>query len=734
MRETIQINHQITSDSRQPFTAAQICEISPALLVGELKSEASFSPGVPVICRLSDSKLFLCRLFAPSRHCKASTICYVDETVQLIEDAIEKEAIEEDVPRVKELEVIREESCYFEEINVELMVDCSKLDLELLRDRDSLSSLVKDLMRSLFVCKRCLIKTDDSFNCGIVGIRIHETVGKHSFGFTDSDTTIVIGEICFNTVRSKTLGGLSEVKQCLVKALERASDNLLLAGPPGSGKYSLVAELARERNYPVFEIRGLDFIKSHPGETELELRTIFERLEKFNKLFLRSSVTILLVKDVDTLCPKLNNRKGEDVSNISRIASQFTTLLDRYHGVESGILVIGTTSNIESLDSKVRRPGRLGTEIFVRMPSELQRGEIMAAMLRRTSLVLEQSVLDDIIRRTPGYVGADLELLVYTIHRTLRRHSAQDVSSTVEECLIKIRPTSLRNSIGLISGLNQTLDLIGGMDELKKTLRVSVLGPLRHPEAFRRFGMSPLKGILLYGPPGCAKTTIAKCLAAESRMTFVSVSAAEVYSPYVGDSEKLIARLFNQARLSAPAVIFLDEIDSLVGNRGMQGVRTNDVHIRVLSTLLTEMDGIGTSVQSVIGSSDDSKNILVIAATNRPDMIDDALLRPGRLTKLIHVPAPDKTARFEILKKISEKVPFAHDVDLSELAKQTQRYSGADLQNLCSQAALHAATLDEDVIEVNMAHFLHILKENRPSLTRKQIEWYTEYELKRRIV
>ncbi|XP_062558936.1 ATPase family gene 2 protein homolog B [Armigeres subalbatus] len=737
MHQRIAINHKITCDSRHLFPAAQVCEISPNLFTKAPDSgELNLPAGVPVIVRLSGGRQFLCRLFSPpGSNLRAESVCFVDESVLFNEDEIDGNSTDGAIPQVEELEVLEGGTCYFEKVEVDLSIDCSKLDLELLVNKEILLSLVEDLLRPLVVTERCVIKPKESLNCGIVKIRVVTTIGSHKIGYIENDTIIDIGTIIFSrATTTRVLGGLTETKKELLKALERATENVLLAGPPGSGKYSLIAELAGHGNYPVFEIRGLDFIKSHPGETELELRNIFERLKKFRKLFNRASPTILLVKDVDMLCPKLENRKGDDVSNISRISSQFTTLLDRHRGIGSGIIVIATSSNIESIDGKIRRPGRLGTEIYVRMPSETQRGEIVQAILGRNNFTLEESVLDDIIRKTPGYVGADLELLVYTIQRTISRDPTRNIFATIEECLKKIRPTSLRSSIGLISGLTQTLDSIGGMDDLKKILRVSVLGPLRHPESFRRFGMNPLKGILLYGPPGCAKTSIAKCLAAESRMTFVSVSAAEVYSPYVGDSEKLIVRLFNQARLSAPAVIFLDEIDSLVGNRGMQGVRTNDVHIRVLSTLLTEMDGIGTSVQSAVGSSDDSKNILVIAATNRPDMIDDALLRPGRLTKLIHVPAPNEAARFEILRKVSERVPLAKDVNLSELAKQTERYSGADLQNLCSQAALHAAAQDINVQEVAMDHFQHVLKENRPSLTSKQIQWYEEYETRHRII
>ncbi|XP_058834220.1 ATPase family gene 2 protein homolog B [Topomyia yanbarensis] len=740
MLSPIPIDRQITPDSRQLFIAPQVCEISAELFN---TSGRQLPVGAPVVCRFSNSdRQFLCKWFAPpDDHLRVHSVCYVDQSVELLSSlTAAAHKTEFEVLHVKDLLALGEEIYIFEKISVELRVDCTKLNLELTRDRRELAELVKDLIRTLYLSKNCIIRLDnfEDTNYGIVGVLVKSTLGQGSYGQIDSSTVLEIDDIIFTGHKSKRsthLGGLSVSKVELQKCLKlEVKENVLLAGPSGSGKSSLIAQLAEQGNHPVFCIRGLDFVKSFPGETELELRRIFERLEQFTKTFGGMNKSILLVKDVDTLCPKLSNKKGEDMSNIARISSQFTALLDKLQISDTRNIMIGTTSYIENLDSKIRRPGRLGREIFIRIPSEKQRQKIISVLLKRTGFEIYSTVLDEIIKRTQGYAGADLELLIHAIQRSVDRNPSNEMMNAVNECLQKMRPTSLRNSIGLISGLTDTLDSIGGMEKLKKTLRVSVLGPLQHPQAFRRFGLSPLKGILLYGPPGCAKTTIARCLAAESRMTFVSVSAAEVYSPYVGHAEKLITRLFNQARLSAPAVIFLDEIDSLVGNRSMQGVRSNDVHIRVLSTLLTEMDGIGVSLQSTVATSDDSKNILVIAASNRPDMIDGALLRPGRLSKLIHVPAPDEVGRLEILKKVSAKVPLAQDVCLQQLAKQTERYSGADLQNLCSQAALHGAALDENIQQVSMAHFQHVLEESGPSLTSKQIEWYFQYEAKHKVL
>ncbi|XP_039441109.1 ribosome biogenesis protein SPATA5L1 [Culex pipiens pallens] len=732
--EPIPINHPVTPDSGHLLRTPQICEISSSLLPGD----ASRIPvGSTVLCNYTSGRRFLAKWFPPGEdRFLRDAVCYVDESVELLRDIHETGR---DDPGIDCLEVVDEPLCRFESVLLDVRLDCAKVDQELIRSRCDLVDLLKDLLVPYCFGENCTVALSDLENesYGIVGVTIRRAFGAGKFGQIQNETRVEIDRMLFHDSRgSKPLGGLEvpleAVRVCLS---EERNENVLLAGPPGSGKYSLVKKVAQEGNHPLFEIRGLDFIKSLPGETESELRKTFERLEQFTKLVDVPSKSILLVKDVDRLCPKVSNKRGEDVANISRISSQFTALLDKYHNQAGKMIVVGTTSSLENLDQRVRRPGRLGVEVFIRMASENDRRQIVEAVLQQSGATFKAEIIEEIIRRTPGYVGADLELLVHTLQRTRCRQPSLNIQQLLDESLKKIRPTALRNSIGLITGLKESLDTIGGMENLKKTLRVSILGPLQNPAAFRRFGMSPLKGILLYGPPGCAKTTIARCLAAESRMTFLSVSAAEIYSPYVGDAEKLITKLFNQARQSAPAVIFLDEIDSLVGNRGSQGVRgPNDVNIRVLSTLLIEMDGIGGSVQSSIATSEDSRNILVIAATNRPDMIDDALLRPGRLTKLIHVPAPDRVARLAILRKVSEKVPLDRDVDLEALADLTERYSGADLQNLCGQAALHAAALDEDAEKVRMEHFRHVLGESRPSLTSGQIEWYERFETRHRVL
>uniref|UniRef100_A0A182MHT0 AAA+ ATPase domain-containing protein n=1 Tax=Anopheles culicifacies TaxID=139723 RepID=A0A182MHT0_9DIPT len=431
---------------------------------------------------------------------------------------------------------------------------------------------------------------------------------------------------------------------------------------------------------------------------------------------------------------KVGSKKGEEVVNVARIASQFISLVDQCKESSKNVIIICTTSSIDSMDTRLRRPGRLDKEITLAFPSKEQRIDILRCFNTTTRLSLPENQLDMIGQRTAGYVGAELQLLYYNLVREIdkKRHPFDEALNAVQT---KHRPSSLRNATGLV-GLGDgslTLDSFGGMDDLKALLRLCIVEQLANPGRFQRLGIHPLRGILLYGPPGCAKTTLAKCLAAETGMTFLSLSAAEVYSPYVGDSEKLITRVFNEARTNAPAVVFLDEIDSLVGNRGTTGMKggSGAVNMGVLSTLLMEMDGIGQAEQLASSLSEDAKRVIVIAATNRPDMVDDALLRPGRLTKLIHIPAPDGTTRLAILRKLADRIPFAADVNMETIAQQTDRFSGADLQNLCTQAALNAATEDLNATIVTMAHVTSALKEVRPSLTKEQIEWYHDYAANR---
>jgi SpoVK/Ycf46/Vps4 family AAA+-type ATPase len=368
----------------------------------------------------------------------------------------------------------------------------------------------------------------------------------------------------------------------------------------------------------------------------------------------------------------------------------------------------------------------MGVEILIEMPDECQRYEIMRALGEKMSLHADANDnLDDLCKfiaeSTTGFVGADIEKLIQFV---LRENKSKIISirQHFENALKIINPSVMHDNLGTLTRSTMKLNDIGGMDEMKKTLITSVLGPLKHADKFARFGLKSPAGILLYGPSGCAKTTIVKCLAGESKMTLISVSSAEIYSPYVGEAEKFIVKLFNQARMSAPTILFFDEIDTIVGNRSKTS-GANDSHMRILSTLLTEIDGFNGGACASI-----NKPILIIGATNRPDSIDDALMRPGRFDKLIHVPAPDFNYRCQILKFLLNKMPVADDVNIDAIAEETNLFSGADLVNLCNEAALYAATRDLNCDEINFNDFKNVLTFLRPSLSEEKIKFYENYE------
>ncbi|KFB37700.1 AGAP011652-PA-like protein [Anopheles sinensis] len=716
------------------FSAPQTCCVWPKK---SDRTEWKMFPGTPAICRLEDGRQFLWHIYGKlDRNSLHREAYFAYEAVELVEDVNDRKPICSS--RLMEIYPIQDAITDFQKVILDVQLDCSRLCVELLLTKDCLCEMLGSLLMTTFFARNT--RFDFSFlqhrNMGISAAFVRETDGPSFYGRIGADTRIEIGRILYHpgitqSTKLKPLGGID----CAQRQLEEAvSDrtSILISGPSGSGKYSMVKSLAVSRNLPLFEIRGLNFVRSLPGETEAELRKTFLRLQLFGELTCGETPVILLVKDIDTICPKIGSKKGEDVANVARIASQFVSLVDQYRESMENLIIICTTSMIENLDNRLRRPGRLGKEITLGIPSKVQREEMLRCF--DSSQKLSEEQLTEMASRTAGYVAAELELLYCNVAREMARSNVPSFEDVLVEVQKKHRPSSLRNATGLIGrDLTLSLDSFAGMEKLKALLRLCIIEQLKDPARFHRLGINPLKGILLYGPPGCAKTTLTKCLAAESGMTFLSLSAAELYSPYVGDAEKLVTRLFNEARANAPAIVFLDEIDSLVGNRGAVGLKgaPAPVNMGILSTLLMEMDGIGQAEQTANALSGDAKRVIVIAATNRPDMVDDALLRPGRLTKLIHVPAPDADGRVAILKKLGETIPFADDVDVTLVAELTERYSGADLTNLCTQAALVAATEDLAVKTVSMAHFKEAFKDVRPSLTKEQIELYHNYEANR---
>lgn len=494
---------------------------------------------------------------------------------------------------------------------------------------------------------------------------------------------------------------------------------VLLYGPPGTGKTLLAKAVANETEAYFVAINGPEIMSKFYGESEQKLREVFEDAKKH-------APAIIFIDELDAIAPKREEVTGE-VEH--RVVAQLLTLMD---GLEArgDVIVIGATNRAGALDPALRRPGRFDREIEITLPDKQGRMEILQIHTR--NMPLERDVdLKRLADMTHGYTGADLAALAReAAMKALRRYLPNidiEQESIPPEILEKMTvkmddfvaaykeviPTTLREVY--IETPEVRWEQIGGLSEVRELLKEAVEWPLKNPEVFERLGIKPLKGILLYGPPGCGKTLIAKAIATESEANFITIKGPEVFSKWLGESEKAIREAFRRARQSAPCVLFLDEIDAIAPSRG-GGYDDYGATERVVTQLLTELDGI-----------EKLENVVVIGATNRPDMLDAALLRPGRLERLLYVGAPEANERFEILKIYTKKMPVAPDLDLKRLAEITEGYSGADLEMLCREAALSALRDDLNATYVQWSHFEKALKIVRPSITEDMINYYRNW-------
>ena len=493
---------------------------------------------------------------------------------------------------------------------------------------------------------------------------------------------------------------------------------ILLYGPPGTGKTLLAKAVANESDAYFIAINGPEIMSKFYGESEQRLREIFEEAKK-------NAPSIIFIDEIDAIAPKRDEVVGEVER---RVVAQLLALMD---GLESRgqVIVIAATNRPNAIDPALRRPGRFDREIEVPLPDKRGRLEILQIHTRHMPLA-DDVDLEKIAEMTKGYTGADLAALVKeAAMHALRRYLPEiDIEQekipieVLEKMVVKmedflaafkeVNPSGLREIFVEVPEVRW--DDIGGLEEVKQELREVVEWPLKYPEAFKRLGIEPPKGVLLFGPPGTGKTLLAKAVATESGANFIAIRGPEILSKWVGESEKAIREIFRKARQYSPAVIFMDEIDAIASIRGTEiGTRVGE---RIVSQLLTEMDGI-TNLE----------NVVVIAATNRPDIIDPALLRPGRFEKLIYVPPPDRKGRLEILRIHTRHVPLAEDVDLREIADATEGYTGADLAALVREAALIALREDINNPVVKRKHFEQALQKIRPSVTKQMLEYYQKW-------
>lgn len=484
---------------------------------------------------------------------------------------------------------------------------------------------------------------------------------------------------------------------------------VLLYGPPGTGKTRLARAVANESSAEFFLINGPEIMGSGYGESEKKLRDVFEAAAK-------AAPSIIFIDEIDSIAPKRSNVSGEAEK---RLVAQLLTLMD---GLEprANLVVIAATNRPEAIDEALRRPGRFDREIVVGVPDTRGRREILAIHTRGMPLA-EGVDLDEFARTTHGFVGADLaaltrEAAIESVRRimplldlettTIPAEVLDALSVTRDDFLAaikRVQPSAMREVMVQVPDIRW--EDIGGLSDAQTKLREGIELPLKHPEVFRRLGIRPAKGFLLYGPPGTGKTLLAKAVARESEANFIATRSSDLLSKWYGESEQQISRLFARARQVAPCIIFIDEMDSLVPARGGSAGEPQ-VTERVVNTILAEMDGI-----------EDLQSVIVIGATNRPNLIDPALLRPGRLDELIYVSLPDEAGRKHILKIQTGKMPLARDVDLGELAKRADRFTGADIEDLVRRAGLVALRQSMKAKRVTMAHFEAALAEIRPSVT-----------------
>lgn len=502
---------------------------------------------------------------------------------------------------------------------------------------------------------------------------------------------------------------------------------VLLYGPPGTGKTLIAKAVANEANASFFAIQGPEIMSKFYGGSEEKLREIFEKAKE-------KAPSIIFIDEIDSIAPRRDEVQG-DVER--RVVAQLLTLMDGL-SPRGNVIVIAATNREDALDPALRRPGRFDREIEIGVPTAEGRKEILQIHTRDMPLEgtdeEKDKLLTELAAITHGFVGADLAALAReTAMNALRRYLPEInidepvPSQVLEKMRVKredflnaikvVEPSALRDIS--IEIPNVKWEMVGGLEEVKLQVKELVELPLKNPEAYARMGIEPLKGLLLYGPPGTGKTLIAKAVATESEANFISVKGPELISKWVGESEKAIREVFKKARQVAPCIIFFDEIDAIAPMRGIHS--DSGVTERMVNQLLTSMDGI-----------EKMQGVIVIGATNRPDILDPAILRTGRFDRLVYVPPPDEKTRLAILKIHTAKMPLK-DVNLEEIAKRLEMYSGADIAGVVREAALLALRKNIQAQHVTKDDFEEAIANSKPSLTVEQIKFYEEFNKKIRV-
>ncbi|MDE1857392.1 MAG: CDC48 family AAA ATPase [Candidatus Micrarchaeota archaeon] len=535
-----------------------------------------------------------------------------------------------------------------------------------------------------------------------------------------SDSIVRIGEVHYEDI-----GGLALEKRKIREMVElpirypelferlgiEPPKGVLLYGSPGTGKTLLAKAVANESDAHFIDISGPELVSKFVGESEEKLREIFNEAKQ-------KAPTVIFMDEIDAIAPKREEATNEVER---RMVSQLLTLMD---GMASRgqVIVIGATNRQNAIDPALRRPGRFDREIEIGVPDRNTRKEILQIHTRNMPLAKDVDI-DALADITHGYTGADITALAREAAMiSLRKIMPQimDKKSVPNELLmsINVSMSDFQQALGMVqpSALREVFverpnvhwNDVGGLVDVKNQLKEAVELPVKNPEAFEKMGIRPVKGILLVGAPGVGKTLLAKAVATEREANFISIKGPELLSKFVGESEKATREVFRKAKMAAPCIIFIDEIDAIAHARDV-GHGDTVVIERIVDTLLTELDGL-----------QEMKNVVVLAATNRPDIIDNALLRPGRFDKIIEIPMPDEETRLAIFKIHTKRMPLDKDVDVVQLVKDTENYTGAEIENICREAGMNAIRAGKTV--VTKRDFAMAMQEVKPAIPKELTE------------
>jgi|TARA_B100001250_G_scaffold115874_2_gene98243 transitional endoplasmic reticulum ATPase len=554
------------------------------------------------------------------------------------------------------------------------------------------------------------------------------------------DTEIVIkedpvdeeesGEI--HTISYEDIGGLGDQLQKVREMIELPLKHpilftrlgidpprgVLLHGPPGTGKTLIAKAVASETNAHFTSINGPEIISKYYGESEKQLREIFDEAAA-------NAPAIIFIDELDSIAPKREDVSGEVER---RVVAQLLTLLDGMQGRDN-VVVIGATNRQDAIDPALRRPGRFDREIEIGVPDKNGRAEIIGIHTRGMP-ISDDFDLEWLLDNTHGFVGADVSALVReSAMKALRRYLPEidlDEEQIPPEVLEKmavimpdfkmaikeIEPSALREIYLEVPEVSW--DEVGGLEEIKDRLKESIEWPLTKPEMFEHFGINPPRGIVLFGAPGTGKTLLAKAIANEAKANFITIKGPELISKWVGESEKAVREVFKKAKQSSPSIIFLDEFESIAGMRRSSSGDGSDVMNRVVNQLLSSMDGV-----------EGMEGVIVVAATNRPEMIDPALLRSGRFERVLHVPPPDPEALKSILKIHTAEMPIGR-FSMDDIAAKLENYTGADIEAVCREAGLIAMRAEKKT--VSKKHFEEAVERVRPTVTDEMMLYYNRME------